>query len=126
MVADHRQVRRESGQLPLPVADHGCGADHQVWPVAVATGQQCDGLQCLAQSHVVCQQRTHAEFGHGLQPRHTPSLVGAQDRLDVVEVWLPGRVRLLQPTHQVAQRPIRDHLDGAELRGVELAGQSDG
>jgi len=61
----HAQARPEAHDLALPVADDGGGADHQRRPDAILgllalAQQQGDGLDRLAQPHVVGQASAQA------------------------------------------------------------------
>lgn len=46
------------GELPLPVCDGGEGSDHEERALdtsSVDLGEQCDGLDGLPQTHLICQ-----------------------------------------------------------------------
>ena len=122
-MAQHGQGRGEAGQLALPVADHRGRAHDQVGAVAVPPGEQGDGLQRLAEAHVVGEQRPDAQVGERLEPGHTGALVGAQGGVDADEAGaavVPGRE---QAVDEVQEHAVGDDLDRAELAVGPLAGQ---
>ena len=78
----HAQAGGEAGDLVLPVGDQAGGHDDQRRR-GQATGRLFDedvrqGLQRLAQAHVVGQDAAHVQFPQRLQPGHAVALIGPQ------------------------------------------------
>ena len=95
VVEQHRQVRGEPGSLPPPVVEHGRRADQQVGPVVALLAVQLQGgqgLDGLAQAHVVGQAGAQPPVPQESQPRVAQLLVGPK-----LAGEAPGGVHLLDP-----------------------------
>ena len=78
---NHRQSRRETGKLLLPVEHQRRRTHHQHGTVVSALPQglhQCDGLQGLAKAHLVRQNAAETSRRQGPQPLVTVDLIGPQ------------------------------------------------
>ena len=81
VVQQHGHVRREPGGLPLPVVDHRCRADQQVGPFVALLAvelQGGQGLDSLAQAHVVGEAGPQSPVPEEGQPRVAQLLVGSK------------------------------------------------
>ncbi len=97
VVDHHREVGREPGGLLVPVADDGHRADEQRRPPLARRARlpfaldQCQGLDRLAQAHVVGQAGAQAPSSEEGQPGIAAELVGPQGAVEAV-----GRVEQLE------------------------------
>ncbi|MNZ87580.1 hypothetical protein D3C78_1064420 [compost metagenome] len=82
MQGQHAQVRGEARRLVLPVGDQAGRHHYQCRAVHAAgffLGQDVgQGLQSLAQAHVVAEDTADAQLTQGLHPAQTLQLIGAQ------------------------------------------------
>ena len=83
---DHdRKIGGEAGRLFPPVVDHRGGADQkhrsldECMPIPLNEGQ---GLNGLAQAHIIGQAGAQPPFPQEGEPRITPDLVGPQGPLE--------------------------------------------
>ena len=82
MQRQYAQLRGEARRFVLPVGYQAGGHDDQCWifqaPGLFLAEDVRQGLQGLAQAHVVGQYATDAQFGQGLHPVQALHLIGAQ------------------------------------------------
>ena len=112
-------------QLPGPVAEQRCGADHQHW--AAAAGElEGDHLDRLAQPHVVGQAAAHPQLAHRQEPGEPAPLVAAQGRLQALRLDRVLRGGdLAEPPAEVGECPLGPSRDD-RVAHLHRPGQGDG
>ena len=128
VVQQHGQVRREPGSLPLPGVDHGCWADQQVGPAVALLAvllQGGQGLDGLAQAHVVGQAGSQPPFPEESQPRVAQLLVGPELAGEVLGGVHPLNPALLLQAFQELSEPVAGRQGDVVVLGPLVGAQPD-
>ena len=104
------QSRCETGYLIVPVQDQRGRHHNQLGTLLGTTQQQGDGLECLAQTHIVGQQSTGSPMSQTTHPLVTLFLVGTQICLDLFRDLDVQLFRLLHAIQQRLEVGIRFYL----------------
>ena len=128
VVRQHGQVRREPGGLPLPVVDHRCWTDQQVGPVVALLAVQLQGgqgLDGLAQAHVVGQAGSQSPVPQEGQPRAAQLLVGPELAGEVPGGLHPLNPALLLQVFQELTEPVVGRQGDVVVLGPLVGAQPD-